>query len=744
MLPITQKRKDLILIGGGHAHALALRMLAMQPMPDVRITLISPASHTPYSGMLPGLIAGHYTFEQTHIDLVRLSEWAQARFICAEVTSIDPVARTVSVPGRPAIGYDVLSLDIGSQPELDSVAGAREFATPVKPVADLWQRWNGFRTASDVTPARIAVVGGGAGGVELVLAMAHRQRGSTQSFDLYCGGDDILVDYNASARRSVYRALEQLGVGVHCGKRVIEVSADALHFGPNDSASFDQLFWCTGAAAAPWVGASGLDVDDRGFLQVDDQLRALNNDQVFAAGDIATQINHPRPKAGVYAVRQAPVLAHNLRAALNATPLRQHRPQKRFLSLVSLGDRRAVADRGPFSLVGDWVWRWKDHIDSTFMRQFSQLPTMSRVSSSPITDIEQEQAPCGGCGAKVDAASLASVLESLSMRYPELVAAAGAEDAVALPGGGAPLWQSVDALREMVRDPFVMGQVAANHALSDLYACGLKPLSALALVTIPFAGDTVAARELEQYLAGALEVFSVAGCVLAGGHSMQGAELNLGFVVNGAPMTAESSALTKRGVRTGDRLILTKPLGTGVVFAANMLHKADGRDVMGAIETMLLSNHAAADVAVTCDASALTDITGFGLAGHLGEMLGPHQQAELFLTKLPLIPGAQDALAQGITSTLHESNVTAFAKTVALDSDLDAAITNILYDPQTSGGLLMAIAPENVEAALLQLAANGCPDAAEIGSLRTLANVEASAEAEASSTRITLRSQRST
>ncbi|MEP0201174.1 MAG: selenide, water dikinase SelD [Halioglobus sp.] len=743
MLPIAQKRKDLVLIGGGHAHALALRMLAMQPMPDVRITLISPASHTPYSGMLPGLIAGHYTFEQAHIDLVRLSEWAQVRFICAEVTSIDPVARTVSVPGRPAIGYDVLSLDIGSQPELDSVAGAREFATPVKPVAGLWQRWNGFRAASDGTPARVAVVGGGAGGVELVLAMACRQRGSTQRFDLYCGGEDILVDYNVSARRSVYRALEHFDVGVHCGKRVTEVSADALHFGPKDSASFDQLFWCTGAAAAPWVGASGLDVDGRGFLQVDDQLRALNSDQVFAAGDIATQVNHPRPKAGVYAVRQAPVLAHNLRAALNATPLRQHRPQKRFLSLVSLGDRRAVADRGPFSLVGDWVWRWKDHIDTTFMRQFSQLPTMSRASSSPIADVEQAQAPCGGCGAKVDAASLASVLGSLSTRYPGLVVAAGAEDAVALPGG-APLWQSVDALREMVRDPFVMGQVAANHALSDLYACGLKPISALALVTIPFASDTVAARELEQYLAGALEVFSVTGCVLAGGHSMQGAELNLGFVVNGAPMAAESSALTKRGVRTGDRLILTKPLGTGVVFAANMLHKADGRDVMGAIETMLLSNHAAAEVAVACGASALTDITGFGIAGHLGEMLGPHQQAELILTKLPLMPGAQDALAQGITSTLHESNVTAFADTVALDSDLDASITNILYDPQTSGGLLMAVAPEDVDTAVQQLAARGCPDAAEIGSVRTLAQVEASAEAEASSKRITVRSQPST
>ena len=714
MLPVTQKRKDLVLVGGGHAHALALRMLAMQPIAHVRITLISPASHTPYSGMLPGLIAGHYSFEQTHIDLVRLSEWAQVRFICAQVTAIDPVAQTVSVPGRPAIGYDVLSLDIGSQPELDSVVGAREFATPVKPVADLWQRWNGFLVTSAGTPARIAVVGGGAGGVELVLAMACRQRGSSQRFDLYCGGEDILSGYNPRARRAVYRALEQFDVGVHCGKRVSEVRAGELHFEPADSAPFDQLFWCTGATATPWVGTSGLDVDERGFLQVNDQLQALNDERVFAAGDIATQVNHPRPKAGVYAVRQAPVLAHNLRAALNSTPLRQHRPQQRFLSLVSLGARRAVADRGPFSLAGDWVWRWKHHIDSTFMRQFSELPPMPRASSSSMPTTAHEQAPCGGCGAKVDAASLASVLASLSLRYPGFVVATGAEDAVAL-SANTPLWQSVDALREMVRDPFVMGQIAANHALSDLYACGLKPLSALALITIPFASPAIAARELEQFLAGALQIFSASGCVLAGGHSMQGAELNLGFVVNGTPLKAEQSALGKRGVRTGDRLILTKPLGTGVLFAANMLHKADGRNVGTAVDAMLLSNQGAAEVAIACGASALTDVTGFGLAGHLGEMLHADQQAELSLTDLPLLSGAADALAQGITSTLHESNVAAFADDVALDADLDAAEANILFDPQTSGGLLMAVAPENVDTALRKLRARGCPDAAEIG-----------------------------
>ena len=156
--------RDLVLVGGGHAHALALRMLAMRPIEGLRITLISPASHTPYSGMLPGLVAGHYRFEETHIDLSRLCQWAGVRFVAAEVAGLDPARRSLALAGRPAVEYDLLSLDIGSQPELDSVPGAREHAVPVKPVAGLWHRWQDLETrlaaGGDANP-RIAVVGGG-------------------------------------------------------------------------------------------------------------------------------------------------------------------------------------------------------------------------------------------------------------------------------------------------------------------------------------------------------------------------------------------------------------------------------------------------------------------------------------------------------------------------------------------------------------------------------------------------------
>ncbi len=246
--PVALSR-DLVLVGGGHAHALVLRNFAMRPVEGLRITLVSPASHTPYSGMLPGLVAGHYSFEETHIDLERLCGWAGVRFLCAEVTALDPSAQRLTLAGRPPLDYDLLSLDIGSQPDIDSVPGAREYAVPVKPVASLWQRWRSLESAV-ASGERVAVVGGGAGSVELVLAMAHRLRGRDVAFDLYCGANVILQGYNQRARQAVERALVEHGIDLHCGSRVDRVAAGKLQLADGGTAAFDQLFWCTAAAAA--------------------------------------------------------------------------------------------------------------------------------------------------------------------------------------------------------------------------------------------------------------------------------------------------------------------------------------------------------------------------------------------------------------------------------------------------------------------------------------------------------------
>ncbi len=733
---------DLVLVGGGHSHALLLRRLGMRGWPaGARVTLVSPDSHTPYSGMLPGLIAGHYAPDQVHIDLDRLCAWAGVRFIRGRVSGLDPQARLLRLAGRPALGYDLCSLDIGATPALDAVPGAREHAVPVKPVAGFWARWQAVLRQRQ--PRRIAVVGGGAGGVELVLAMAHALRGAGPrgagpggagpggaagarpgpALALYCAGPHILEGYAPGVRRRVEAALRAQDIGLHCGQAVSAVHADHLRFADGQAAAADTVFWCTGAAAAPWVEASGLRCDAQGFLLLRDTLQSLDDPRVFAAGDIGTQLRHPRPKAGVYAVRQAPVLADNLYRALQApealgTPqarLREHRPQQRFLSLLSLGRRSAVAARGPLHASGDWVWRWKNHIDARFMQRFAQLPPprpMRRAQPAPETPPY-----CGGCGAKVGADALQQALRALRRDYPEhaLPDGASARDAVALPGQG-PWLQSVDSLRALVDDPYLMGQLTAVHALSDLHAAGAQPRAALAQVTLPYARSRLLARELEQLLAGALSVFAAEDCVLLGGHSLQGPELQLGFALSGL---APAHARDKRGGRPGDRLLLTKPLGSGVLFAARMQQQAHGADISAALTHMRRSNGHAAALAAEHGVRAATDVTGFGLLGHLGEMLGPALGARLSLAALPWLDGARAAIEAGIHSSLWPQNHAAHQGLLAgaVPAGQQAAAA-LLHDPQTCGGLLLATPPERAPALLAALRDSG-HTAADIGALCT-------------------------
>lgn len=725
-------QRDLVFVGGGHAHALVLRMLAMKPIAGLRTTLISPASHTPYSGMLPGLVAGHYSFEETHIDLARLCQWAGVRFIEAEVVAIEPQHRRLALADRPAVEYDVVSIDIGSQPELDSVPGAREHAVPVKPVAGLWQRWKALARRLDRGESghRVAVVGGGAGSVELALAMAHARGNAAVEIALYCGGEEILQQYNTGARRAGMAALQRYGIGVHVDSRVVEVNRDTLLLENGTQATFDELFWCTGAAAAPWLASSGLACDARGFLQVDDGLQVLHQEKVFAAGDIATQVNHPRPKAGVYAVRQAPVLAHNLRAALLNTAPRQHRPQRRFLSLVSLGDQYAVADKGPLHATGKWVWHWKDRIDRKFMRQFEVLPArgdmqgQDRISDHSGAAEAQDEMICGGCGAKVGARGLAAVLADLHRAFPDSCQPPGqGDDAASIPGSGsAEVVQSLDVLRELVGDPWLMGRIAANHALSDLYACGAQPVSALAAVTLPFAGESLLQRELMQLLSGALHEFSAVNCCLRGGHSLQGPELQVGFAVNGVPMDARRGLLAKRGAGAGDVLVLTKPLGTGVLFAAHRRQLADGRDIAAAIAAMLQSNRHAAHLALAHGASACTDITGFGLLGHLLEMLGTGQRARLDVAAVPALAGAMSLLRGGQRSSMHESN-DALLDRLEAKSPAATELLALLCDPQTSGGLLIAIPAERATDLRTELQQAGYTQATAVGEVVAASSV---------------------
>ena len=728
--------KDLVLLGGGHSHIAVLKSFGMRPIPGVRLTLISQDIETAYSGMLPGLIAGHYSFDQAHIDLVPLTRFAGARFFHDEVTGIDPVARTVSLMNRPPVSYDVLSVNTGSTPSIHEIEGASDHAVPVKPINRFLGHWERLRERLDEygADARIGVVGGGTGGVELCLAVHHAlttQPNPPQglSLELLTADGEILQEHPRSVARRFRRILARRGIEVHVDTRVTRVVPNALVDAAGREFRFHEILWVTQAGAPAWLASSGIEVDEQGFMLVNGHLQSQSHANVFGAGDVVAMANTPRPKAGVFAVRQGRPLTENLRHFLLKRPLTRYRPQRRFLKLVSTGDRYAVASRGPWSVEGAWVWRWKDWIDSRFMEKYRVLPEMEPTDDSPeipaplqdpaIENAADDVMRCGGCGAKVSADVLAATLTELRTvpRDDVVVGLESPDDAamIAVPPDRLSVL-SVDGFRPMIDDPWLFGRITANHCLGDVYAMGAEPQAAMTMATLPVWPEDKLVDELRQMLLGALHVFDREGVALVGGHTGEGAELTLGFTVTG--LIEPDRALRKSALLAGDVLVLTKPLGTGTLLAANMRGKARGRWLQAAIESMLLSCRTAGEVLGRHGAHACTDITGFGLAGHLLEMLGDTAlDARIDLDALPILPGALETVETGILSTLQPKNER-FAAQVEVGAGLrERGEYALLFDPQTAGGLLAGVPRESVQACVAELKAHGYPDTAIIGEI---------------------------
>ena len=376
----------LTLIGGGHSHLAVLKSLGVRPLNGVCTTLISPETHTPYSGMLPGHIAGHYDFDQAHIDLRPLSRFAGARFYQTRAVGIDfDNRRVICAEGAP-VEFDMLSINLGSTPSAHGVPGVHEHALPIKPIDPFLKKWREWIRQIRTTKSaliKVVVVGGGAAGVELALATRHRllqvlsESGHANlrpEYHLVTASSTILPTHPGSVQSRFERILGEHRVRIHVNSMVTQVEQGRVHCRSGATIEFDCLFWAVNAAPPEWIVESGIETDAEGFVLVNDCLQSVSHPFVFAAGDVATIRNQPRPKAGVFAVRQGPVLSENLRLALAGKPLMRFRAQKNFLGLISTGNRYAIASRGRWSIEGRWVWCWKDWIDRRWIRQFQKLP----------------------------------------------------------------------------------------------------------------------------------------------------------------------------------------------------------------------------------------------------------------------------------------------------------------------------------------------------------------------------------
>ena len=731
--------KDVVLVGAGHAHVGVIKSFGMHPMPGVRLTLITRQVDTPYSGMLPGMIAGHYTADEAHIDTGPLCRFAGARLYHSEAIGFDPANRTVLCNNRPPVPYDVLSINIGSTPGMQQVPGVCEHAVPVKPVDGFLAR---FEAARDRILAaggrsRVGVVGAGAGGVELLLSLQHRLTGDLRragcdpanlSFVIITPTAEVLPALTPGTRRRFTEILSRRGIEIRTRAKVTALERGAAILEDGKRIELDEIFWTTRAEPAPWLRETGLALDDTGFIRVQDTLRSASHADVFAAGDIASIEGHNLPKSGVYAVRSGPPLTANIRNHLLGRPLQAYRPQRDALYLISTGDANAVGTRNGFTFEGPWVWRLKDWIDRRFMAKHNALPEMKDTSASPdlqvadasaIKEISAMAMRCGGCGAKVGATSLSRALGSIEpLHRDDVVLGLDARDDAAVVDTGGPRLSvhSVDYFRAIVDDPYLFGKIAVNHALGDIFAMGAEPQSALAIATVPYGLEAKVEADLAAMMTGANEMLRAAGCALVGGHTSEGAELSLGFAVNG--LIEREKVLRKGGLEPGDALILSKPLGTGTLLAADMRGKAKARWVMAAIDHMVKSNRAGALILAEHGARAATDVTGFGLIGHLVEMVRAGSvDASIDLAAVPLLDGVRETIAMGIFSSLQPQNVRLRRAIRNIETAGAHPLYPALFDPQTAGGLLTAVPRDRAVACVAALRAAGYPAAAIIGSV---------------------------
>ena len=656
----------LLLAGGGHSHSLLLKRWAMRPerRPQQSITLINRSSTALYSGMVPGLIAGIYQQDELAIDLRQLCDRAGVAFVEAEITGLDTEQNCLHLRDRPALHFNWLSLDVGavSRP---SAAGV-----PIKPL-EASLSFLESEDPSDPNPLR--VIGAGAAGLEVVLALRRRWPQRELQLQQRRGQLDPAVQH----------VLRKANIAV--------TDEDSHHNGPS--------LLCTGSQGPAWLATTGLPLAPDGRVRTDRHLRVEGHPCLFASGDCAVISASPRPASGVWAVRAGRTLATNLEAACQGQPLHPWQPQRQALQLIGSHEDAAWARWGHWRLGPSPLWwRLKQSIDRRFMAGFERPAAMA--NAAPMA--------CRGCAAKLPAQPLAAALERVDLGGQP-------EDAASLPGSEQ-LLQSVDGFPALVSDPWLNGRLTALHACSDLWACGARVSSAMATVTLPMVSAEEQQELLVQTLAGIRSVLDEQGAELIGGHTMESRSappvpaslgIQITLTVNG---NSPKSPWLKTGLRPGDALLISRPLGTGVLFAGTMTGATKATDLDAALKGMACSQHVLLGQIepIREGIHACTDITGFGLLGHLGEMLqnSPGLTVELDGSAIPAYPGALDLFKRGVASTLAPSNRTAWQwleGPVQLKQPPSTGLLELLVDPQTCGPLLLACSSANAA----QLTQNG-------------------------------------
>lgn len=716
-------QKNIVLVGAGNAHLRFLKMHEMAPIPGVTVTLINDMPVVPYSAMVPGYITRDYQKKDVTIDLVRLCANLGVRLVVADAEGMNTENNLIQCKNRPDIRYDVVSLGIGSLPIIPESLRIAGNSIPMRPLGQLIQQLDLIEEQLRINPKayNLVLVGGGASGCELSLAIGKRFANyPSLQITLIHNQSRLMNGFPEKVAKQFLKLMIDRGIKVYLESQISGGNENFLDMGQGNRLAYDAVIWATNAGASNIISKSGLTTNPDGFLLVKDTLQSVSEPSVFGTGDCISLQNHPGlSKNGVYAVRQGLILFENIRNFLFDRSLIPFKPQRICLSMLNTSDSEGILSYGPISWKSRLIRKLKDYIDRRWMENFQTL----QAADTPINVSANTPAMrCGGCGSKVAGDVLSAVLKRIDTgKDQRILFGCDAADDAAVYRMQPELYgkdpsslvevQTVDHFKSFTDDPYLFGQVAALHAVSDLYAMNARPFSALAIATLPYGRGPIQEGMLFELLTGAVTVLRRLGITLAGGHTTEGSELALGFSVTG--FAEEDRLFTKSRLQTGDCLVLTKPIGTGALLAAWMRGECNAEWLVPLKNGMLQANDKAAQVFAKFQVSSCTDVTGFGLAGHLLEMLDASDvSASLDYDSVKCYPGFLNLAKSGILSTLHPDNAKTGCRILCQEKPPEW-----LFDPQTSGGLIAGVKEKDLSAVLKDLHGFGYTEACCIGKI---------------------------
>ena len=678
MLILKKNRieKDLVLIGGGHSHLNVLMNFIKNSLPFLRITLISNTIDTPYSGMLPGFIEGTYSWRDVNIDLYKLALMGNIRFVNEQVINLNGKNKLIYFKNRPAIHFDYLSINCGIESNYKKISGAKKFTTPLKPISELNFSWLGY----DKEFKNIGIIGGGAAGTEVALAIKKRlNKKQNINIKIFTGKRGLLPNFNESSKNKVFKILKKNDIQIINNDPVKKVTDDSLITLKNSTYKVDKIILATNGVAPNWLKKTDLELCNKGFI-ITNKMFQTNFDYIFASGDIINFDRMDIQKSGVYAVRSGKVLSLNLRSFILNKKLRSYYPQKHILALVGLSNGKALANKMFFSNISKLNLLIKKTIDQKFINKYKILiPNNSKKGN--YQDME-----CKGCAAKISQISLKKILPKEIITH--------SKDASQIPDYNE-LFHSVDMINSIITDPFILGKISANHALSDIYASGTFPISAQMILQLPSSAENIQTRDLEQIYIGAKMIFDENKCKINGGHTMVGEDSNptIGFSVIGK----SNNKNIHKEISHGDLVFLTGKIGSGLIFAGINNNKIDSFYQKEVLRQMITGNLKIGKILNKLNTLCCTDVTGFGLANHLINLINRNRNSFGFSIKLNEIPtfeGVEKSLKMNVRSTFYEKNYEAAKDFIYFKENLTTK-KEILFDPQTVGGLVFVISKKS-------------------------------------------------